>query len=1134
MIHLARSPIFTRSRIAPGARLRSPRVALATLLAAAIAFPAATLAAPAVFTVNSVGDASDAVAGNGACATGGTIGGAPECTLRAAIEESNANVGKDTIEFEIPGAVLTITPATVLPAISSPVVIDATTQTGWVVNPIVELRGPGNWGLKITGGDTTVRGLVVDRFHNEILIDGAGGNLIAGNFIGTDPTGTQDGGGSSNDRQIVVFSGEGNVIGGTSAADRNLVAGVAPAQIALVSSNNVVQGNFIGTNAAGTAAIPTSGTGVQVDGAAATSNLIGGTTAGAGNLISGNNSGVVIGGADTVVQGNRIGTDATGTNAIPNANGIEVYADDVQIGGLHPLARNVVSGNSNFGIISTGDMGTIQGNLIGPDVSGTKTPGNSNGPGNGSDGMVICGARNLIGGTDSRARNIISGNGGSPSVVGGQGINLCDFNAIQNRIEGNFIGVDVNGDPMGNLLSGIACCLIDSTANVIGGTDPGAGNVIAYNGAFGVLLTGSAGTLASILGNSIHSNGFIGINLGNAPGFFATENDALDVDIGANGVQNYPVLDWTTTGNPTTISGTLNSAPNSRYRIELFHNDVCDTYPNSQIAGGHLGRFGEGETFLGAIVVETDGNGDGVIPATPYPVSTDTTDVITATATAPDGSTSEFSECRADLEITKVDEPDPVLQGETLTYTIQIANQGPAPAVEVVLDDNLPSAFAFTPASIVPDQGTCQSFPGLYRCALGVIPRFGTASITISGTVVASAGTSFTNRAAVDSELRDPDPNDNTATAETTVAESRPTGTIVVRKTTLPAGVPQSFSFTASYDAAGFSLTDGQSNTSAALAPGSYSVGEAAVTGWDSSVNCSDGSAPASIDLDAGETVTCTFTNTKRGTVTLSKTTNGNVDPARDITFVLSGPSLPVGGIARSTFGDADGVLAFGSTNLVPSQTYRVCESPVPAGFTSFWTLDGVIVTPFNPDASHVPPEDLGTRCYEFQVAPGQTLVFVVDNSRPGGDPRTIGYWKNWNRCTSGNQAATAQKNGGAAAGFFLVEDLLPQLVGDANVTTCQQAVKLLSKQDRNGKSKSSDAAYELAAQFLAARFNLAAGAETCTSVQEAVLSSQTLLDGINFTGAGDYLGSKSKDPRRGQALTLATVLDRYNNGGLC
>ena len=243
---------------------------------------------------------------------------------------------------------------------------------------------------------------------------------------------------------------------------------------------------------------------------------------------------------------------------------------------------------------------------------------------------------------------------------------------------------------------------------------------------------------------------------------------------------------------------------------------------------------------------------------------------------------------------------------------------------------------------------------------------------------------------------------------------------------------------------------------------------------------------------------------------------------------------MPAGGISRSTFDGQDGILDFGSGNLKPAQTYKICETPVPAGFTSFWKLDGVIVTPYNPDASKTPPEDLGTRCYAFSVSPGQRRAFEVDNSHPGGDPRTIGYWKNWNRCTGGNQSATAQKNGGAAAGFFLVEDLLPQTIGEFSVTSCQQAVKLLSKQDQAGRNKASDAAYELGAQLLAARFNLAAGAETCSAVQQAVLDGQTLLDGINFTGSGDDLGSKSKDPRRAQALAVAATLDRYNNGNLC
>jgi hypothetical protein len=370
---------------------------------------------------------------------------------------------------------------------------------------------------------------------------------------------------------------------------------------------------------------------------------------------------------------------------------------------------------------------------------------------------------------------------------------------------------------------------------------------------------------------------------------------------------------------------------------------------------------------------------------------------------------------------------------------------------------------------------------------------------------------------------------------------NRRRGTIIVRKVTDPAPDPgdTSFGFTAGggLSPASFSLKNGESRMFANLVPqAGYSLAETTPTsGWDlTSATCSDGSPTVNVDVAAGETVTCTFTNTKRGSFTLKKTTDGGVDSSKDILFVLTGAGLPSAGIMRSTFDDQDGVLDFGTGNLIAGQTYTACESPVPAGFTSFWKLDGVIVTPYNPDATGTPPEDLGTRCYDFSVAAGQARAVEVDNSHPGGDPRTIGYWKNWNRCTSGNQAATAQKNGGAAAGFFIVEDLVPQLVGDLSVTSCQQAIKLLSKQDPAGKNKASDAAYELASQLLAARFNLAAGAETCARVQQAGLNGQTLLDLINFSGSGDYLGSKSKDARRPTAVSLAATLDRYNNGNLC
>jgi hypothetical protein len=321
---------------------------------------------------------------------------------------------------------------------------------------------------------------------------------------------------------------------------------------------------------------------------------------------------------------------------------------------------------------------------------------------------------------------------------------------------------------------------------------------------------------------------------------------------------------------------------------------------------------------------------------------------------------------------------------------------------------------------------------------------------------------------------------------------------------------------------------------------GSHTVSETAGTGttlsnYVSKINCGGADVSGTsttVSFASGDSdKTCTITNTKKGQVTVKKTTDGVVNPTKSIDFRLTGPGLPSGGVTLNVNGDQDGVLDFGYA-LTPGSQYTICENPVPAGFTSFWKLDNVIVTPYNPNATDSPPQDLGVRCYNFSASAGQTRAFNVDNSHPGGEPRTIGYWKNWNKCSGGNQAATAAKNGGAAAGVFIVEDLLPQTIGNLNVSTCAQAVKVLSKQDQSGKNMASDAAYELAAQLLAARFNLAAGAETCTAVQNAVVSGQNLLVSISFNGSGSYLTKSSTN--KTSALNLAATLDKYNNGNIC
>jgi CSLREA domain-containing protein len=995
---------------------------LAVLL---LTLSSATNAAVGVtFTVNSTGDLADANAPSGpwdgVCATA-----TGSCTLRAAIQESNQSVGfQDTIAFATPAA--PIRPTTELPLITDSVVIDGTTHPDFVDEPLVELSGDllptslGSRGLRIRAGETEVRGLVINHFQSQIAIgepQAGDGVRIVGNYLGTDGTGTTGLGGIGSG--IHVRGGKDHVIGGAGAADRNVISGNGFAGITIEfgAGKVTILGNYIGTNADGDAPVTASTfrTGHGIYSASASPTVIvGGAGAGEGNLISGNGANGIFlqtGTGHQIIR-NRIGTDSGGQVAVPN------LGSGVATVGLRStvIRGNLVSGNGSQGLVLAGDVGTVvEGNKIGVDDDGVDPIPNLH-------GIELAGTMGVqIGGTTDIARNIISGNRFD-------GIVFTNVDASRNRIEGNLIGVGARGAQVGNGQDGIACCgTSNSFGNVIGGALPGSGNVIAYNKQMGVRVTGNNLTLigprASILGNSIHSNGLLGIDLP-FPTASPTTNDTKDPDIGPNDLQNFPIITGISSGGGQTIVGySINSTPDTALRLEFFRNSACDSF-----------GYGEGQTMVGVEQVHTNVDGDwsGSITVTG---ETAAPEAITATAT-------RFSE------------PSPSLAGATSEFS---------------------------------------------RCLVAP-PPLG--------------------------------------------------ATVTYEKATVPASDPQDFAFVASGGglANGTLDTDPDSTTpsshtdtlTASQLAGTKSIAEAVPAGWTlSGIICTGTTATRSGDsvnftVSAGSQIVCTFTNTKNGSVTLKKTTNGVVDPNKAITFVLTGPGLPAAGIVRTTLSDQDGVLVFGTGILIAGRTYRICETPVPAGFTSFWKLDGTIVTPFNPDASRAPPEDLGTRCYDFSVIAEQTRAFEVDNSRPGGDPRTIGYWKNWNRCTGGNQSATAQKNGGAAAGFFLVEDLLPQTIGDFTVTSCQQAVKLLSKQDQDARSKSSDAAYELSAQLLAARFNLAAGAETCLAVQQAVLDGQTLLDQISFTGSGDYLGSKSKDPRRSQALSIAATLDRYNNGNIC
>ena len=618
-------------------------------------------------------------------------------SLRQAIIDANTNLGVQTIAFNIAGAgVKTITPATALPDITQPVVIDGYTQAGASANTqatgsnavlLIELNGTtaGGNGLNITGGNSTVRGLVINRFSIGVRLATGGTNTVEGCFIGTDAAGALDLGNTSTGVQIISTST--NTIGGTTPAARNLISGNNIFGVEINGGNlsgNLIRGNYIGTNAAGTASVPNV-VGVSVAGTPnITNNTVGGAVAGAGNLISGNTgNGLQVGGSavtGTIVQGNIIGLKSDGLTALANGTaGINVSGLNTQIGGTTPEARNVVSGNGSNGINITATGNTVLGNYIGTNAAGTGAVGNGQSGidisatgctvggttagagnvisgnatrgitlqssaggtviqgnfigtdktgaidlGNTTDGIISVAANVVIGGAVAAARNLISGNNANGILVQNTGAS----------IKGNYIGVQANGTSLlGNNTAGIS---ITSGANnaTVGGTAAGEANIIAGNGTDGITVTAATGNRIST--NSIYSNGttaaHLGIDLVGTDGVNA--NDAGDADTGANNLQNFPLLtNVSVVGGDTTITGTLNSVASTNFNIEFFGNPSCDAAGN-----------GEGKTFLGATSVTTDPSGNASINATLTGVDA-MGQFVTATAIDPSGNTSEFSAC---------------------------------------------------------------------------------------------------------------------------------------------------------------------------------------------------------------------------------------------------------------------------------------------------------------------------------------------------------------------------------------------------------------------------------------------------------------------------------------------------------
>ena len=604
----------------------------------------------------------------------------------------------DTIKFSIGGAgPHTIQLQSQLPPVTDPVVIDGTSEPGYSGSPVVEIDGENLVGTgadgiifrSVTGG--SVKGLSIVGFFSGVKLNGADDITIARSYIGvgadsaaTSSEGHNQGiditnGASSNTVEDNVISNNGYGIRITS------------------GNNNVITGNKIGTDPTGTTVVGNNSSGVRADGVSGT--RIGVDASGTvvdGNLISGNGDGIVISGGDAIIQGNRIGTNADGDAALGNGvNGIEIRggASGVQVGGSALLTDegNVISGNGDHGVLISGSNTsniTLENNTIGTDEMGKTLLGN------GKDGVRITGgsSNNTIGGAGtgigSVTGNVIAGNrneifiAGSDNTVQGNWIGTnangrdlgSDFNALRissgsdnqiggsvdgagnviaftetdavlidgstNTFRGNSVGTNRNDDQLG----GHGTIKLKGSGHTIGAVGDGA-NTIAYtsNGTVAV----AEGTGHTITGNRMIDNDDLGIDLGTDG---RTANDADDADTGPNTLHNFPEIlstGYNSSTNEVTVTYQVPSDPsNSNYLLTI------DFYKAD--ADGDAGK-----AYLGTDVYEQSDYGSGGCSTAPCPVTTTFTpeasvsasDRIVATVTDGTGNTSEFSPVSSPLPV---------------------------------------------------------------------------------------------------------------------------------------------------------------------------------------------------------------------------------------------------------------------------------------------------------------------------------------------------------------------------------------------------------------------------------------------------------------------------------------------------
>jgi uncharacterized repeat protein (TIGR01451 family) len=693
--------------------------------------------------------------------------------------------------------------------------------------PLIELSsavGTGSTGLRITAGNSTVRGLVINGFQDSITLQTNGGNAIAGNFIGTDPTGTMAKPLATFGLGISIVDSPNNTVGGPNPGDRNLLSGNVGRAAGNSAGNALgmlIQGNFIGTDFTGTKALGNQYGILFVAAQSGSGITIGGTTLGARNLISGNTySGIEMGNySGTVIQGNFIGMDVTGTSGIGNngSGAVNLWSGQGDtVGGTVSGAGNLISANVG-GISLAVDDSIVQGNLIGTDVTGTHDLGNF------TVGVVVNGTNNTIGGTVADAGNTIA------FVTSSKIPNEAPIGVLNvpgNKILGNSI--------FGNLCPGIGFAglskpvLTGATGTSIAGTLNGPANTAfrleffatpdtgEFSNAQGKTFLGTTDVITDPTGNSSFT--FVrpaGIPAGQFLTSTATDPRGTSAFSGAIAIPAAADADLglTIVGSPDpvapggTVTYTLAITDGSPDDAQ----DVTLTFPvpagtkflsfssasgwtiTAPAVGSSGGTITANSTALAettspvafTFVVSVDGDlADGSTISARASVASDRTDDPNDANNTDDTTTTvavtTLPPVTADLEVTQSASPGTVTVGQdAVTFNITVTNRGPGSASNAVLTETLPAGATFVSAT----SGAAQS-DGKLTFPLGKMAT-GT-SLTFTVVVQPRSAGALTASATASATTADPSTANNMAMASSFAVDP----TIVHSPTPTPTPTP--------------------------------------------------------------------------------------------------------------------------------------------------------------------------------------------------------------------------------------------------------------------------------------------------------------------------------------------------------